>query len=113
VSESEQLKLARTNIILAKMNRQEGNEGKARVCARRAAGYLVLEYFQRIGYPDPGSSAILRLKILKTFPNLSIQIYDIVDKFLVHVTPEHEHPERADLIEATYLLARLLLDEPL
>jgi hypothetical protein len=37
--------------------RARGNEGQARVCARRAAGAVLREYFQRRGLPVRSPSA--------------------------------------------------------
>ncbi len=42
--------------------RGRGNEGQARVCARRAAGVAVREYFLRLGIPivNPGAYDLLQ-----------------------------------------------------
>ncbi len=45
--------------------RQEGNQGKMRVCARRAAGISIREYLLRHGIQPPSISAYDLLKYLE------------------------------------------------
>lgn len=93
----------------AKSARAEGNEGKARVCARRAAGILIGEFFRRQGMIQTGLSAYDRLKTLKQQPGISDEIREAVSHFLVRITPEYELPVEADLIaDALWLRAELL-----
>jgi hypothetical protein len=96
---------------LAKDARSGGNEGRARVCARRAAGYIADEYLRRQGIHLESTSALTRLKYLATLPNISAPISDTVNHFLVHTTPEHKLPIDADLINDVYFLAKELLGE--
>lgn len=42
---------------LAEQARARGNEGQARVCARRAAGIAIREYLTRRGIRPPSASA--------------------------------------------------------
>lgn len=98
-------------LALAKDARSGGNEGRARVCARRAAGYIADEYLRRQGFHLESTSAITRLKYLTTLPNISAPISDTVNHFLIHTTPEHKLPIDADLINDVYFLAIELLDE--
>lgn len=89
--------------------RAAGNEGKARVCARRAAGIIIGEFFQRRGGLQPGPSAYDRLKFLRQQPEISREIREVTGHFLIRITPEHELPVDADLIaEARWLKAELL-----
>lgn len=89
--------------------RAEGNEGKARVCARRAAGIIIGEFFRRQGKIQPGPSAYERLKFLRQQPGISREIREVAGHFLVRITPEYELPIEADLIaEAIWLRSELL-----
>jgi hypothetical protein len=110
MNEPEWINLAREEIARATHARLEGNEGKARVCARRAAGYIVEEYFERNGYQSPGSSAIFRLRLLDSLPGIPLQAKEIVNHLLIHVTPDHKLPVDVDLIQETHTFAELILE---
>ena len=81
----------------------------ARVCARRAAGIVVGEYFRRSGLPDPGASAYDRLRLLAEFPGLPQEVGQIAGHFTVHIDTEHRLPVDADLISEARWLAQTLL----
>jgi len=94
---------------MAQAARASGNEGKARVCARRAAGIIVGEYFKQrgIGLSDP--SAYARLKYLISLPDIPAEIRQVVEHFLVRVDTDQNLPISADLIaEAGWLESKLL-----
>ena len=97
----------------AAVSRQQGNEGRARVCARRAAGHVAGEYLQRQGMQVDSMNALNRLKAILARPELSKDTKAILEHFLVHTNPEHNLPIDADLIEEVQLLARDLLDADL
>jgi quercetin dioxygenase-like cupin family protein len=87
----------------------EGNEGKARVCARRAAGIAAGEYLNNNGFPDPGQSAYDRLAYLCEIDQIPDEIRQIASHFLIRVTPDHTLPLNIDLIsEARWLIEKLL-----
>jgi len=89
--------------------RAEGNEGKARVCARRAAGIAAGEYLNNNGFPDPGPSAYDRLKYLCEIDQIPNEVSQVASHFLIRVTPEHILPMDIDLIsEARWLIEKLL-----
>jgi len=100
-------------LALAGKSRADGNEGRARVCARRAAGHVAGEYLQRKGIGINTEGALERLRYLETFPELTPGEVEIIHHFLVHTTPEHNLPIDADLIADVHLLANKLLDESL
>lgn len=89
--------------------RLQGNEGKARVCARRAAGIVAGEYLYRRKMPMPGSSAYSRLKYLANATGIDQNIRDIAGHFILHITPEHNLPISADLVAEALQLAETLL----
>lgn len=89
--------------------RTAGNEGMARVCARRAAGIIVAEYFRRRGLEWKSASAYDALRILRTLPGISEKSIQAADHLLARLTPEHTLPIDADLLaEARWLAAELL-----
>jgi hypothetical protein len=82
----------------AEQARARGNEGQARVCARRAAGIAAREYLTRKGIPSPRVSAYDLLNLLKEDPSLSADIRLIADHLTLRVTEEFKLPINADLI---------------
>ena len=93
----------------AKSARAQGNEGRSRVCARRAAGIIADQYFIRNGIPVSDPSAYSRLQLLNSLPNLPASIHEIIDHFTMHVSEEFKLPQDIDLIaEAVFLADELL-----
>lgn len=82
----------------AEQARARGNEGQARVCARRAAGIAVREYLLRRGVRPPSVSAYDLLNQLKGDPGLSPALKQIADHLTLRVTEEFKLPVNADLI---------------
>jgi hypothetical protein len=96
----------------AEIARAAGNEGRARVCARRAAGLAAEEYFNRRGLAHMGPSAYDYLRSLRDLPGLGENVRQTVDHFLVRVTPEYTLPLPADLVADARWLAKTLLTDP-
>ena len=95
----------------AEKARASGNEGMARVCARRAAGALVGEYLKRQGIDLGTPSAYDRLRYLSQLPGVSLQAAQSADHLLARITPEYTLPMEADLIDEARMLRRELLGE--
>lgn len=79
--------------------RGRGNEGQARVCARRAAGIAIREYLTRRGTRPPSTSAYDLLNLIKEDPLLSPDLKLIADHLTLRVTEEFKLPVNVDLIE--------------
>jgi hypothetical protein len=94
----------------AQAARSSGNEGKARVCARRAAGVVAREYFSRRHEHYHLRSAYQNLQTLRDHPDTPESVRKITAHFLERITEEHELPSDADLIVAARQLAVELLD---
>ncbi len=95
-------------ITLAKKARLKGNEGMARVCARRAVGILLGEYLSQQGIHISGPSAYDRIRVSQDLPHLNKQIRDTIDHFLLHVEPDRTLPGDFDLVaEAEWLASKL------
>lgn len=107
--ESDWLTTFQDELNIAKAARQAGNEGKARVCARRAAGIAIGEFLHRQGKPTLGPSAIDRLQFLITLPGISPRVIEIAGHLTLRVNEEFKLPINADLISETYELVELLL----
>ena len=78
--------------------RARGNEGQARVCARRAAGIAIREHLTRQGIRPPSSSAYDLLNLIKDDPHLSPDLKQIAEHLTLRVTEEFKLPVDADLV---------------
>lgn len=78
--------------------RARGNEGQARVCARRAAGIAAREYLTARGIRPPSTSAYDLLNLLKEDPRLSPHLRRIADHLTLRVTEEFRLPVDVDLV---------------
>jgi hypothetical protein len=93
----------------AEVARSVGNEGMARVCARRAAGIAIGEYLRRKGLSGLDPGAYDRLRYLSNLPEISPQARLVANHLLTRVTPEHSLPIDVDLIAETRWLKASLL----
>jgi hypothetical protein len=90
--------------------RARGNEGQARVCARRAAGIAVREHLTRRGIRPPSTSAYDLLNLVKEQPHLSANLKLIAGHLTMRVTEEFKLPVDADLVaEARRFCEELLI----
>src|SRR5665647_2165752 len=96
-------------IAHATLARLNGNEGMARVCARRAAGIIIGEYLKRCGEPDQTNSAYARLSIFTNIPNLDQKYKLVANHLLLKVDADHKLPLEADLLSEVIWLEKSLL----
>ncbi len=95
---------------LAKQARVKGNEGQARVCARRAAGIVIRDYLTRKGAHPGNASAYDLLNLLKTDPLLSPDLKLIADHLTLRVTEEFKLPVDVDLVAEARKLCNKLME---
>ncbi len=95
-------------LLLAKQSRIEGNEGRARVCARRAAGAAAQAYLQQAGYRDRADNALESLRKLKGDLDLPERIEVSIRCLLQRVDEEHNLPQDMDLITEAEKVIRYL-----
>ena len=96
-------------ITHAETARAAGNEGMARVCARRAVGIIAGEYLPRQGISTPKPSAYDRIKFMLDLDLLPVEVKPTLEHFLLRIDTNHQLPVNADLIaEARWLADRLL-----
>ena len=89
--------------------RARGNEGQARVCARRAAGIAVREYFARRGEVIRTPSAYDLLNQLVNDESIPEELRQSASFLTLRVNEEFKLPLDVDLIaEAKRLCNRLL-----
>ena len=91
--------------------RNNNNEGMARVCARRALGIVIGEYFNRHNLPDPNPAAYERIKLFISISSIPDEWREVAKHFVIRVSPEFNLPENIDLIEDVQYLQRQLLKE--
>jgi len=96
-------------ITRAQQARQRGNEGQARVCARRAAGIAVREHLKRKGTPSSNPSAIDLLNLIKDDPILSPELKLIASHLTLRVNEEFKLPVKVDLIAEAKVFCEELL----
>jgi len=89
--------------------RMRGNEGQARVCARRAAGVIIREYFSRRGLSNRTSSAFEMLQALLDIPDIPDEARRAAGYLTLRVNEEFKLPVAADLIEEAQTLCKSLL----
>jgi hypothetical protein len=90
--------------------RARGKEGQARVCARRAAGIAIREYYSRHGQAVGTPSAYDLLQRLKDEPHLSPELKQAAAYLTVRVTEEFKLPVEVDLVEEARKLSEELLE---
>jgi hypothetical protein len=95
----------------AEQARARGNEGQARVCARRAAGIVAREYLTRQGIRPPSVSAYDLLNLLKNDPRLAPDLQRIAHHLTLRVTEEFKLPVNADLVAEARTFCEELLQE--
>src|SRR5512133_1857114 len=85
----------------AESAREAGNEGQARVCARRAAGIAIREHLARTGSPlaqtADSTSAFDLLEMMRTLPDLPPAARQAVERLLQPVEPGGVFPTEIDL----------------
>lgn len=89
--------------------RARGNEGQARVCARRAAGIAIREYYARRGQSVRTPSAYDLLQLLADEPHLDPDLKQAAAYLTLRVTEEFKLPVEVDLIEEARKLSEGLL----
>jgi mycoredoxin len=98
----------------AERARLEGNEGRARVCARRAAGIAARDFLIRQGVRLRDASAYSALQALAEFPGLMPELRTYVSHLVIRVTENFTLPMDADLItDARKLIGGLKMNDTL
>ena len=96
---------------MAEAARARGNEGQARVCARRAAGVAIREYMTRHGIQVVSPSAVELLKTLVDLPDVSAVARSSAAYLTLRVDEGFKLPPGVDLIREAHLLCEQLLPD--
>jgi hypothetical protein len=91
--------------------RQRRNEGQARVCARRAAGVAIREYYRRRGQSISNPSAYDLLQILMGDLSQPEAVRQSAAYLTLRVNEEFRLPAGLDLVKEAEFIAQTLLAE--
>jgi hypothetical protein len=94
----------------AESARADGNEGQARVCARRAAGVAIREHYNRRGQSVRTPSAYDLLQMLAEEPQIAPDIKQAAEYLTLRVNEEFKLPVDVDLLEEARKLCDRLLE---
>jgi hypothetical protein len=95
----------KTELARAEDSRKAGLEGRARVCARRAAGLAAKVYFQARKIPVGAESAYNLLRRLSEYPQASPTLRQAAARLVMRVNEDFRLPIEADLVaEARWLI---------
>jgi hypothetical protein len=100
---------AKTELDRAIAARIQKNEGKARVCARRAAGHIIKAYLSKRDYDINRLSLYDSIQYFVNLETGPIWVRELASHFLLRITPEHNLPIDADLLEDVRRLAKELM----
>ena len=95
----------------AYMYRARGNEGRARVCARRAAGWAVAAFRQQLSGVETHPNAYHQLRWFRKFEEMPIELREAAKRLTTHVTLSHELPHRQDPLEDAEMIVHAMLEE--
>ena len=100
---------------LAAHSQEKGNEGKARVCARRAAGWAIQEHLRQQGISLDNNNALDHIKYFAAQAGHSSQTAAVLHHLLIKLEKESLESEAyypipgVDLVrEAQWLVEKLL-----
>jgi hypothetical protein len=79
------------------------------VCARRAAGIAIREYFSRKGETVTSTNAMDLLGILSQDPSISHDLRQIIEHLVMRVDENFKLPEDIDLLADAQRLCSLLV----
>jgi hypothetical protein len=82
----------------------EGNDGKTRVCARRAAGTAIEWYVTEYHGAVKGTDALSRLKYFAEDPTFPAEVREAAQKLLTRVTDRFQYPFSTDPIADASLI---------
>ena len=95
-------------MLLAKQSRLEGNEGRARVCARRAAGTAAGLFLVKRGLARGQENALQALMVFSKLGHLPERIRLAVNWLIRRVDEDYNLPPEIDLIEEAGVVLRYI-----
>jgi hypothetical protein len=100
-------------LLAAETARNRGNEGRARVCARRAAGWAIAAHLDRRGMYRTSDSALELLRYIQSDAAVPESVRAASRRLAAKVTTEHQLPHAEDPLEdARRIVGELLSNSP-
>jgi len=100
--------LIEQELVTAEVAWKDGNEGKARVCARRAVALATAAWLPRLPDPPWRGDAMAHLRQLQQQPSLPLPIRQAAERLSTTVTRRHAAPFTTDPIgDARVIVAYL------
>ena len=97
-------------LAYAALARAHGKEGRARVCARRAAGWAVGAYRNRAqGAADPERAALSHLRWLRSQADLPQTLQQAASRLTDQVGEDHRLPQVEDPLQDARSIVEALL----
>jgi hypothetical protein len=94
----------------AQRAREQGNEGKARVCARRAAGWAVGRAFKGFIGESTMPNAYLLLGWLAVHEGATSELRSAARRLTAHISEDHELPHPQDPLQDARLIVESLIN---
>lgn len=101
----------RREMALAEKFRSQGLEGRARVCARRAAGWAVRSLYRRAEVGEPPSSVVALLRWYSSLARAPANLREAAGRLTVAVTPDHVLPHPQDPLDDARRIVNAMLEE--
>ena len=83
-----------------------GNDGKARVCARRATGQAITWYLTKFPEKKWGSDAVTQLRFLTNDTSFSQEVRDAAIRLTTKISERFTYPFSTNPIEDAQLIIR-------
>ena len=99
----------KAELHMAATARSGGNEGKARVCARRAAGWAIRGWLKRRGLRQRGQSAHRYLEGAVLDRSLPAHIRTSAAHLVLRINEDHALPIDADVLDDAQVLVDFFL----
>ncbi len=98
-------------LIAAQVAWKAGNEGKARVCARRAVALAAESWSARLAEPRWRGDAMDHLRRIQQHASFPLSIREAAERLSTAVTKRHAAPFTSDPIsDANLIIAHLAVD---
>jgi hypothetical protein len=95
----------------AEVARKAGNDGKSRVCARRAVALATASWLARFAEPPWRGDAMEHLRRIQRLASFPAAVREAAERLGMAVTKRHAAPFTVDPIrDATIIIAHLLVD---
>ena len=99
-----------SELQMAEIAHCEGNKGKARVCARRAAGWAIRVWQTQHGIVQREQSAYRHLQVTATDDTLPVYIQAAAGNLITRINEEHNLPVDVDFLGDARVLIDFFLD---